>query len=87
MNHRKRRHLWVSEDAYWILQELKARLRCKTYDELFQKLQALILEQAISLNQVVSQEHIHEPIEELPSYLRNNPWLGILARRGRDVQA
>jgi len=28
-----------------------------------------------------------EPSEnELPSYLKNNPWLEILSRRGRDVQ-
>ena len=87
----KRKHLWVSEDAYWILQELKARLRCKTYDELFSRLKRLILEvEEIKLNRVTSieapSEFPSQPSgEEFPSYLRDNPWIEILARRGRDV--
>jgi len=87
----KRKHLWISENAYWILRELKARLRCKTYDELFSRLKRLILEvNEIKLNRVTSTEASSElPFqpsgEELPSYLRDNPWIEILAKRGHDV--
>lgn len=87
----KRKHLWISEEAYWILQELKARLRCETYDELFTKLESLILSpRGIGLNQKIamSTRPYPEPSEEeLPSYLRENPWLDILTRRGKDAQA
>jgi len=38
-------HLYLSENSYWILQELKVKLICKTYNQLFNKLRELIIKQ------------------------------------------
>ncbi|RLF22528.1 MAG: hypothetical protein DRN15_08810 [Thermoprotei archaeon] len=106
-----RKHIQLGLESWLILQELKARLRCRSYSEVFRILEKLVLEplrksQDIrviqnALREVQVQETSRfeqervskassypEPSEnKLPSYLRNNPWLDILARRGRDVQA
>ena len=94
-------HLYLSENSYWILQELKVKLICKTYNQLFNKLRELIIGgqdiQSIQSTEI-STNHVSAQIDQqsystefreldsrdLPTFMRDNPWLEILSRRGKD---
>ena len=80
---------------------MKVRLRCKTYDQLFNKLRDLIIggkdvectqpirmfdDQATVEAKQQSYPNESSPelnLHDLPSFMRGNPWLEILSKRGR----
>ena len=94
-------HLYLSEESYWILQELRVKLRCKTYDQLFNKLRELIIDDKVvkaireteisiretsrELSRVESKVKFKVASSNLPSFMHDNPWLEILSRRGREL--